>query len=85
MDISGIKVRGLTRREIKNLEAEGVVLQEVKGDNIEVLDRLIDMCCSTIEDKEDLTPGQTAGLWHKILKRTYIDSGLEKNSEGPQS
>jgi hypothetical protein len=86
MDISGIKVRGLTRREIKNLEADGITLSEVKSNDLGTVDKLLDICCTpAIEDKEALTPAQCLKLFTGIVDRTYLTVDAEKNSEGPQS
>lgn len=86
MDIDGIRVRGLTRREIKRLAAEGIVLAEIKGDELEKVDPLLDICCTPgIEDKEDLTPAQCLKLFADIMDRTYLTAGAEKNCASPQS
>lgn len=85
MDIESVKVRGLTRREIKDLEQDGVVLAEVKAGDYAVVDRLLDMCClPPVADKEALTPAETLALFSRVMDRTYLTAGEEKNSGSPR-
>lgn len=86
MDLSNIKTRGLTRREIFDLESEGIKLAEVKSNDWASVDRLLDMCCAPrIEDKAALTPGECLTLFARIMDRTYLPEADAKNSASPPS
>jgi hypothetical protein len=58
----------------------------VKAGDYDVVDRLLDMCCTpNVGDKEGLTPAETLDLFKRILDRTYLTAGAEKNSGSPRS
>jgi hypothetical protein len=86
MDISKIKTRGLTRREISELDNDGLQLADVKTNDWVAVDRLLDMCCDPrIEDKDALTPGECLTLFSRIMDKTYLPEADAKNSGSPPS
>jgi hypothetical protein len=86
MDLAKIKTRGLTRREIFDLEADGIKLAEVKNNDWAAVDRLLDMCCEPrIEDKDALTPGECLTLFARMMDKTFLPEADAKNSGSPPS
>ncbi len=86
MDLAKIKTRGLTRREIFDLEAAGIKLAEVKHNDWATVDRLLDMCCEPrIDDKDALTPGECLTLFARMMDSTFLPEADAKNSGSPPS
>lgn len=80
-------LRGLTRREIKNLRKDDFPLEEIgsitdykKRD--EGLDRIFALSV-TSGDPDELTQGEALILWTKVVAETYGSPEDSKNSESP--
>jgi len=87
MDVDKIKVKGLTRGQIKELRKEGVVLAEIEKledeKQDEALDRIFEWACPEEFNADELTPGQGLELYVRIIAKTYAGDRLLKKSQSP--
>ena len=82
-----IVVRGLVRKEIKELRKQGFPLETMGGiedyeKRDEGLDKLFKLACEG-GDPDALTQGEALELWTKVVSETYGGSDLSKKSESP--
>lgn len=86
MDLSAITIRGLTRRELRQLEAEGVSLGEIKTDDYATVDRVLSLGCAPVPgDFDALTPAETLELFGRVMDATFVPERDRKNSVSPRS
>lgn len=88
MDIENIRIRGLTRGEIRTLRKEGITLGKLtemdENARDAALDRLFGIACPDV-DPDAITPGEALDIYTRISELTYLTGNERKNSGSPQS
>lgn len=82
VDTQSFDIRGLTRREVKQLRADGIDLSGLRpGDAEEVMDRVFAMIGLDLEQVDGLVYGQVVDLFQDIMKLSFLSEDERKNSD----
>ncbi len=82
IDGQAFEVRGLKRKEVKQLKREGIILVNLDPEMGEdAMDKVFDMVFTTdqIEEIDELQNADALQIWSAILLETYGAPGEEKN------
>jgi hypothetical protein len=77
-----MKVRGLLRKEVKDLKKEGFILSDLRDDNVDdAMDKVFEIVLTKedIAKIDELPNRESIKVWTAILDLTYGNEVQEKN------